>query len=345
MRVATRRLRAALSLFREYLPARGETLRRELTRLGRALGTVRDLDVRLAQLAAWRESAPGDAPAFEAIEALLVKQHGAARVKLLRLLDTPRHERLVERLAEFVRRGPGNRPALGKRPAVETAAELLALRYRKVRKAGKRLSRSSPAADFHRMRILAKRLRYALEFHEPLYDGEVRSMIGHLTVLQDLLGEHQDLHVGAVHLETLAASRRKLPPRALFVMGTVASRLEHRAKSCGASSRRRSERSEEAVEEDDGGDSRRTPPSPKEPEAPSIMRAILAAAIVLLPAPASSHAAGLERLQRKFDLERGLPFSKSTRSRRTRAGSSGSLRGADCFVTTAWNCMPGRANR
>jgi CHAD domain-containing protein len=231
MRVASRRLRAAFSLFREYLPARGETLRRELTRLGRALGTVRDLDVRLGQLAAWREGAlSDDATAFDAIRAVLEKERDAARVKLVRLLDTPRHKTMAGRLADFVRRGPGTRPALGKRPAVDTAPELLGLRYRKARKAGKRLSRSSPAADFHRMRILAKRLRYALEFHEPLYDGEVRSMIGHLTSLQDLLGQHQDLHVGALHLEALAVSRRKLPPRARFVMGAIASRLEQRAE-------------------------------------------------------------------------------------------------------------------
>ena len=231
MRVASRRLRAAFSLFREYLPARGESLRRELTRLGRALGIVRDLDVRLAQLAAWRrDSTPGDAPAFEAIEALLVKRRDAARVKLVRLLDTPRHKKMTGRLAEFVRRGPGTRPALGKRPAVETAAELLELRYRKVRKAGKRLGPTSHPDDFHRMRIRTKRLRYALEFHEPLYDGEVRSMIARLTTLQDLLGEHQDLHVGSLQLEALAASRRKLPPRALFVMGAIASRLEQRAE-------------------------------------------------------------------------------------------------------------------
>jgi CHAD domain-containing protein len=231
MRVASRRLRAALSLFREYLPARGESLRRELTRLGRALGTVRDLDVRLEQLAVWRVGAPPeDAPAFDAIRDVLEKQRDTARVKLVRLLDTPRHKKMAARLAAFVRRGPGTRPALGKRPAVETAAELLELRYRKVRKAGKRLRRTSPADAFHRMRIRAKRLRYALEFHEPLFDGEVRSMIGHLTVLQDLLGQHQDVHVGALQLEALAVSRRKLPPRARFVMGSIASRLEHRAE-------------------------------------------------------------------------------------------------------------------
>ncbi len=45
MRVATRRLRAALALFAVVLPVRAQTYREELGWLGRLLGEVRDLDV------------------------------------------------------------------------------------------------------------------------------------------------------------------------------------------------------------------------------------------------------------------------------------------------------------
>ena len=51
MRVATRRLRAALSLFADVLPVRAQVFREELGWLGRLLGAVRDLDVQLEGLA------------------------------------------------------------------------------------------------------------------------------------------------------------------------------------------------------------------------------------------------------------------------------------------------------
>jgi len=231
MRVAGRRMRAALGLFEPYLPKRGGSLRRELGRLGRILGAVRDLDVQLEQLAAWKRSGDvAEADAFDAIEAVLVRKRRAARRRMLAALDGVRYERFVVRLREFLQRGPGRRPAAGRIPAAITAWPLVGRRYRAVRKAGERLAAASSPAEFHALRIRAKRLRYALEFHEPLYDGDVSAMIASLTLLQDLLGEHQDAQVAVGHLQTLAAaSRRVLPPRALFLMGTIAGRYAHRA--------------------------------------------------------------------------------------------------------------------
>ena len=50
MRVATRRVRAALALFAAVLPVRAQVFREELGWLGRLLGAVRDLDVQLEGL-------------------------------------------------------------------------------------------------------------------------------------------------------------------------------------------------------------------------------------------------------------------------------------------------------
>ena len=53
MRVASRRLRAAIRLFRPFLPARFDRLGAELRWLGGVLGDVRDLDVQIEQLEEW----------------------------------------------------------------------------------------------------------------------------------------------------------------------------------------------------------------------------------------------------------------------------------------------------
>jgi len=230
MRVAGRRLRAAFKLFADYLPKRAAGLRREIGRLGRILGRVRDLDVQLEQLEAWRrDGGPSAAPAFDALERVLRGKREAARRPMLRAFDAPRFARFVARLDGFLRAGPTRR---NRHPARTEAPRLIGQRYRAVRKAGDDLGRKSPPEAFHRLRIRCKRLRYALEFHQPLYDGDVAAMIESLSALQALLGEHQDAWLTSAHLAGLAATAgRKLSTPAIFLMGTIAARSDRRAAS------------------------------------------------------------------------------------------------------------------
>jgi CHAD domain-containing protein len=225
MRVAGRRLRAAFKLFAEALPRRGASLRRELGRFGRVLGSVRDLEVQIEHVAGWRHDNPrSDAAAFDALEAVLVHNRAAARRRMLHAFEAERYERLVSRLTLFLRSEPKRRSARLEAPT------LVGKRYRAVRKAGDPLTRSSLPAEFHALRIRCKRLRYALEFYQPLYDGDVATMIQSLSSLQSLLGEHQDAWVAIVHLEELAASNRgALPRRTMFVMGRIAAQSERAA--------------------------------------------------------------------------------------------------------------------
>ena len=233
MRVAGRRMRAAFSLFEPYLQKRAAALRRELGRLGRILGAVRDLDVQLGHVSAWRrDGAVADSASFDGIEAVLMAKRTAARRRLLATFETARYARFTERLSTFVRHGPPTRAAVFHVPAHAAAPALIGRCYRAVRKSGDRLTEKSAPADFHALRIRAKRLRYALEFHRPVYDGEIAAMIARLTDLQDLLGEHQDAFMTAAHLEELSAtSSRKLSPRSRFLMGTIAGRCTERTQA------------------------------------------------------------------------------------------------------------------
>ena len=97
MRVATRRLRAALSLFADVLPVRAQVFREELGWLGRLLGAVRDLDVQLEGLADMatataglaRRRAPGRTTIPLAdLSALLEHEREAARAAMLERRST-----------------------------------------------------------------------------------------------------------------------------------------------------------------------------------------------------------------------------------------------------------------
>ncbi len=232
MRVATRRLRAALDLFAHVLPARARTYRAELGWLGGVLGEVRDLDVQLQGLQAaagssgtWDEvlGRAGHAP-LEDLVSLLERDRQAARADMLRALDSVRWERLANGLATMVRQGPLRRSAAGNAPAAIGVPGLVVQRHDAVTKAAKRARRSGRVADFHRLRIRCKRLRYSLEFGAELYEGATTRFVRQLAGLQDKLGQMQDHEVAGARLAELAAGDTHLPASTVFVMGALAER-------------------------------------------------------------------------------------------------------------------------
>ena len=77
-------------------------------------------------------------------------------------------------------------------------------------------------ADFHRLRIRCKRLRYSLEFSSELYGGRTARFVRQLTALQDQLGLMQDAEVASARLADLATGEAHLPAATVFVMGGVA---------------------------------------------------------------------------------------------------------------------------
>jgi triphosphatase len=235
MRVAARRLRAALSLFARYLPARAEHFRNEFKWVATELGVVRDLDVQLERVQAWQaEAAAADHAVFEPLKALLEEQRQRSRKRLLRLLNSRRYQRLIRAYATFLREGPPRRRTHPARvPALEAAPSLIADRYRQARKAGDGLSGSSPPEAYHALRIQSKRLRYAVEFMATLYGEPAQELARNVAALQDVLGLHQDAQVAMAQLRGMSqAYRHRLPPETIFAMGEMAQRYAQQAAEC-----------------------------------------------------------------------------------------------------------------
>lgn len=233
MRVATRRLRAAMATFRPFLTPRMLAFRDEFGVVARALGEVRDLDVQLERMDEWRQAFPPDrAHLLDGIEALLRKRRVAARRRMLQVLDSRRYDRLCERFAKALRSGPPRSFAPGRTPVLAVAPDLVERRYRKVRKLGDRIRKSSPPEAYHLLRIEAKKLRYALEFvGNGIYGRPALEFSQRVTALQDLLGLHQDAYVAIDMLEELAASAgRRLEPATLMAMGMLAERYRTHAE-------------------------------------------------------------------------------------------------------------------
>jgi CHAD domain-containing protein len=222
MRVASRRLRAALSLLADDLPVEASRLRPELAWLGQTVGAVRDLDVQLVRLDEWLALVPEpERVALDRLRAILEDERTAARRAMLDALDSARYERLVRRFGAMLRGRTGART----RPALAAAPDLVARRHRGVRKAMRRIGDGADPSAYHRLRIATKRLRYSLEFLSDVYPGETKRLVARTVALQDLLGEYQDGEVAISRLRELARDRSaELGPEAVFAMGEIAER-------------------------------------------------------------------------------------------------------------------------
>jgi CHAD domain-containing protein len=231
MRVATRRLRAAMQAFRPWLPPRLESLREQMGWVAAALGEVRDLDVQLERMAEWREGMDeAQAHSLDALEALLNSRRDAARTRMLAVLDSRRYDILVERFAGVLRRGVPRTFVPGRMPITATAPGLVRKRFRRFTKLGDAIEPSSPAEAYHTARIDAKKLRYALEFVGPVYGKPAVDFSVRVTALQDVLGLHQDAEVAITMLHDLAVSQaRRLSPATILTMGAVSERYRQHA--------------------------------------------------------------------------------------------------------------------
>ncbi len=189
-RVATRRLRAFLRAGRELLdPDWGESLRTELRWLGGELGPSRDLDVLIANLREEVEHLGDDAAGGGALVELLERDRAGLGHHVRDALSSERYFAILDRLEQAP-------------PLVDTRVTLRQIQsaeHARLARAIAKLAGDAPDEELHRVRIKAKRARYAAELRGD--DAYVKAA----KRLQDVLGEHQDAVVAQETLRTLAA--------------------------------------------------------------------------------------------------------------------------------------------
>lgn len=197
-RVALRRLRSAISIFRPILmDERVAHLRQELRWLAAALGEARDFDVLRAR-------------GYGSDDAALKAGHARAYTALEEVLASDRTRGLLIDLAEWVAIGMWQAAAAdegSERTAGAFAAHTLDRLRRRLKREGRRLARLSDE-DRHEVRIVAKKLRYATEFFADLFTGKKaarrqRTFRRALQALQEHLGDLNDIATAPVLLAQL----------------------------------------------------------------------------------------------------------------------------------------------
>ncbi|MFV3131839.1 CHAD domain-containing protein [Niveispirillum sp. KHB5.9] len=200
MRVALRRLRSALQIFKPFIPAdQMDSLGPRVKDLASALGPAREWDVFLGELLPPVSVALQGHDGLASLEmaARAARDRGYAQVRAT--LADPAHTALLLDLAAWVDgRGWRNQPVseqstLLLSPVIDMAGALLDKRHRQARKRGRGFARLAPAPR-HELRISLKKLRYAADFFRSLYEGKaLRRFLEDMSAFQDRLGHLQDV--------------------------------------------------------------------------------------------------------------------------------------------------------
>src|SRR5438270_11038393 len=208
-RVATRKMRSNLRTFGPLLdPGWTEPLRSELGWLAMGLGAVRDREVLLERLRERAQSLPAsDQRSAASLLQLLEGEIDELRKKLLADLDSQRYMDLLERLVEAAH-SPKTLPDADQ-PAASVLPALATTPWRRLRSAVRGLPETPTDPELHRIRILAKRARYAAEAVAPVAGPAAAAFARAAAKLQTILGEHQDSVTAQAWLRSAKASGKR----------------------------------------------------------------------------------------------------------------------------------------
>jgi CHAD domain-containing protein len=208
MRVAARRLQAALQAFEQVIELPKIAQWKQVRSIAKALGKLRDLDVQIAAMQNYGEAL--DEREREIAQALIDKSFQRNRAKAFnkvkRALASSQYAKLKNAYQDWIEQP--QYPDLAQLPLKLSIADLMNPLLSAFLLHPAWLVQDLTASEtLHDLRKLCKAVRYQAEFFEELYPSPFQEWIEELKVVQDQLGMIQD---GSVLLDMLP-QKEKLP--------------------------------------------------------------------------------------------------------------------------------------
>jgi triphosphatase len=218
MRVALRRLRAAISLFADMLLGpQTEEMKTQFKWITQELGPARELDVFIKRVVRPVAHGKANGAGMAVLAKDLQQRREEAFARACAAVESSRFRRLVLDAACWIEAGDWTRNPddltrlLRDQPIVDAAADELRRRWKKILKAGAQLGELDPQRR-HKIRLQAKKLRYASEFFGGAFPGKKAmrrrsDFVAVLEKLQDALGDLNDIAVHAGLSERIVDAR------------------------------------------------------------------------------------------------------------------------------------------
>lgn len=200
IRVASRRLRTALQLFKECLPAkRVNQWNSQMRSLTSTLGRARDIDVQYELLAAIEKklAKPNLKPGIHRILLRITQTRQKVQSEVNEIIDKLEKSKVLDQIENRFRplsEIPGEQDH--RSPALyQLACERINQRLNEFLAYEVYIRRPEYKEELHAMRIAAKRLRYTMEIFSRLYPDELKVPLQAARKTQQLIGEIHDCDV------------------------------------------------------------------------------------------------------------------------------------------------------
>lgn len=215
MRVGTRRLRTALQVFRDVVEIPKAADAKQIGNLARVLGTLRDLDVQLADLEnSYRLQLPkAEQKSLDAVIAALQKQRRNAFADVEAALTRSRYQDLQAAYKTWLK--SPQYTVLAQLPLFPSLPDLLSpllstLLLHSGWLESTETSKAAPEA-LHDLRKACKHVRYQAEFFADFYGDAFQQWIEEIKTIQAKLGKMQDTQVLMELLDRHLAEQWHLP--------------------------------------------------------------------------------------------------------------------------------------
>ena len=215
MRVASRRLRAALPLFSScFAEKKYQQWGQEIQRITRALGEARDTDVQIAFLtklvkrrqAGMHTDDPDIVPSFPltgSIETFLLsglqKKRSKLQATVVSSLEKLQKSGIIDDMRIFFNSqtilAKSKRKKSSPYGIAPLAASRIASRLTKLLSYEPWVHNPDAIAEHHATRIAAKKLRYTMEVYAPLYRRGLKKSLNRVKKIQEILGDLHDCDV------------------------------------------------------------------------------------------------------------------------------------------------------
>lgn len=243
MRVGLRRLRAAMSLFADLLrDSQTAAIKAELKWLTNELGPARELEVLVNRVVAPAKKQRRRWRGMPSLSRDIAERRDAALARARDAVQSARFRALTVDIAAWLHAGQWTDPQdddlvrdQGDLAIEAFAVEQLVRRRRKVRKKGKALAKLDERRR-HKLRIQAKKLRYATDFFCSLFASKRAAkrrdrFLPALENLQDALGDLNDIAVHEKRMAAIGIGQHRTRPSHAFAAGLLTGREDARAEA------------------------------------------------------------------------------------------------------------------
>jgi CHAD domain-containing protein len=213
MRVASRRLRAAMGLFEEALNLK--PFKKAIKRITGDLGDARDLDVQISFLEKYLQklSDPVYAPGIKRIALRLRQQRETVQAHVIEALDRLEKSAALEEMSQKMRetlvqarlRGSSS-DAAGLRIVAATEIDV---RLQELLSYEPCVNNAASVDQHHQMRIAAKKLRYTMEIFASLFPPALTGYLDNVKEVQKILGDIHDSDVWVLMLPAFIAEENR----------------------------------------------------------------------------------------------------------------------------------------